>query len=93
MRLPDVSIPCPQGVQGDDCVRFKLWLENCQRFNLHDCVEQLQGFQSGRVTLAQIFAQQDAMIKDVSLAFFAGKDLLGNVHEKRIKYFLRYCND
>ncbi|PVD20527.1 hypothetical protein C0Q70_18683 [Pomacea canaliculata] len=65
MRLPDVSIPCPQGVQGDDCVRFKLWLENCQRFNLHDCVEQLQGFQSGRVTLAQIFAQQDAMIKDI----------------------------
>nr|KAG5687251.1 hypothetical protein BaRGS_016426 [Batillaria attramentaria] len=65
MRLPDVSAPCPQGVQGDDCVRFKLWLENCHRFGLHECVEQFQGYQSGRVTLAQIFLQQEDIIKQV----------------------------
>lgn len=63
--LPDIDSPCPQGVQGDDCVQFKLWLENCHRFGLHECMQQLQGFQSGRVTLAQIFAEQDAMIREV----------------------------
>lgn len=65
VQLPEVSAPCPQGVQGDDCVRFKLWLENCHRFGLHECVEQLQGFQSGRMTLGQIFLQQEQMIKQV----------------------------
>ncbi|KAL8584554.1 hypothetical protein ACOMHN_016873 [Nucella lapillus] len=65
LPLPAVDSPCPQGVQGDDCVRFKLWLDNCHRFGLHECLQQLQGFQSGRVTLAQVFAEQDAMIKEV----------------------------
>ncbi|XP_070194282.1 uncharacterized protein [Littorina saxatilis] len=66
LRLPEVSAPCPQGIQGDDCVRFKLWLENCHRFGIHECMQQLQGFQSGRLTLAQLFIQQDAMIRQVA---------------------------
>lgn len=66
LELPDISAPCPQGVQGDDCVRFKLWLENCHRFGLHDCGQQLQGLQSGRLTLAQLFAQQDEVITKVA---------------------------
>lgn len=65
LSLPEVAAPCPQGVQGDDCVQFKLWLENCHRFGMHECLEQLQGFQTGRLTLAQIFEEQDAIIREV----------------------------
>ena len=24
-----LSNPCPQGIQGEDCAAFKLWLSNC----------------------------------------------------------------
>lgn len=65
-ELPHLGQPCPQGIQGDDCVRFKLWLANCHRFGIQDCGEQLQGVQSGRVTLDQIFAQQEETIRQVS---------------------------
>ncbi|XP_076469772.1 uncharacterized protein LOC143300126 [Babylonia areolata] len=65
MELPAVDSPCPQGVQGEDCVQFKLWLDNCHRFGLHQCLQQLQGLQSGRLTLAQIFEEQEATIREV----------------------------
>jgi len=61
----DFDVPCPQGIQGDDCVRFKIWYENCQRFNLSNCDEQLSSLQSGRKTLAQVFNEQDSLIRQV----------------------------
>ena len=60
-----VEEPCPQGVQGDDCVQFQLWKSNCVRFQLSDCDEQLQSFQSGRKSLAQIFEEQNAVIHEI----------------------------
>jgi len=62
----DFQPPAAQGVQGDvneDCM-FQLWLENCHRYNL-DCDEMLQGVQSGRKTLSQVFREQDEMIRKV----------------------------
>ncbi|KAL5021183.1 hypothetical protein ScPMuIL_000338 [Solemya velum] len=60
--FPDVTAPCPQGVQGDDCVRFKLWLENCHKYGFKECEDQLQGIQRGRKTLTQVFAEQHELI-------------------------------
>ncbi|CAG5116273.1 unnamed protein product [Candidula unifasciata] len=62
----DVDMPCPQGVQGLDCARFKLWLENCHRFGLHDCAQQLDSFEAGRKSLAEVFAEQDKMIREAA---------------------------
>ena len=59
------DIPCPQGIQGDDCVHFKIWYANCRRFNLSNCDEQLASLQSGRKTLAQVFNEQDLLIREV----------------------------
>ena len=56
----------PQGIQGDECVQFRLWLENCNRFGLDvECEEQLIGLESGRKTLAQVFAEQDTLIRNI----------------------------
>ncbi|KAL3858746.1 hypothetical protein ACJMK2_009000 [Sinanodonta woodiana] len=57
--------PCPQGIQGDDCVRYKLWLENCRRFEFGDCEENIQAIQSGRKTLSQVFEDQDRQIQEI----------------------------
>lgn len=62
--FPAVNAPCPQGVQGDDCARFKLWLENCHRFGVEDCIQQYSSFKAGRKTLAQIFEEQDRSIRE-----------------------------
>ncbi|GFR74205.1 protein FAM210B [Elysia marginata] len=62
--FPDINAPCPQGVQGDDCARFKLWLENCHRFGVGDCIQQYSSFRAGRKTLAQIFEEQDRTIRE-----------------------------
>ena len=59
------DLPCPQGVQEYDCIQFKLWLQNCQRHNL-DCDQMIDDFQSGRKTLAEIFAEQEAVIPSVA---------------------------
>ena len=62
----DFQPPAAQGVQGDlenDCM-FQLWMENCHRYNL-DCDEMLQGVQSGRKTLSQVFREQDELIRKV----------------------------
>ena len=56
----------PQGIQGDDCVRYKLWMENCIKYQLSDCVEQLQGVQDGRKSLSEIFVEQDRMIAKIA---------------------------
>lgn len=61
--FPAIDTPCPQGVQGYDCARFKLWLENCHKIGLNDCMEQYDGYKAGRKTLAEIFAEQDNMIR------------------------------
>lgn len=58
--------PTPQGIQGDNCVQFKLWMENCQRYNLPNCDEQLESIKSGRKTLAQVFREQQEIIRLVA---------------------------
>ncbi|XP_062597365.1 uncharacterized protein LOC134258790, partial [Saccostrea cucullata] len=61
-----VNVPSPQGIQGDECVQFKLWLENCHRFGLTgECEEQLYSIKKGRKTLAQIFEEQDILIRKI----------------------------
>lgn len=65
LKTVETDTPCPQGIQGDDCVQFQLWLQNCQRFSLSECQEQLNGIRSGRKTLAQVFAEQDAHIRRI----------------------------
>ncbi|XP_052225356.1 uncharacterized protein LOC127840931 isoform X2 [Dreissena polymorpha] len=61
--LQDVS---PQGIQGDNCVSFKLWMENCQRYHLPNCDEQLASLKSGRKSLAQVFKEQQDIIRLVA---------------------------
>ena len=94
--LKEVSytdLPCPQGVQGHDCVRFKLWLQNCQRHNL-DCDQMIEDFQSGRKTLAEIFAEQEAVIRAVAEEYknpsgdLAGHEGLQSTDFARIGSFL-----
>ncbi|XP_067652539.1 uncharacterized protein [Haliotis asinina] len=63
--FPAVDTPCPQGVQGEDCVRFKLWLENCHRFGFKECMDQLDSLSKGRKSLGQVFAEQDQLIRSV----------------------------
>ncbi|RUS87017.1 hypothetical protein EGW08_005255 [Elysia chlorotica] len=62
--FPNINAPCPQGIQGDDCARFKLWLENCHRFGVGDCIHEYSSFRAGRKTLAQMFEEQDRMIRE-----------------------------
>ena len=43
----EMEAACPQGVQGDsdqqlNCGHFLTWLENCRRYGLANCAEQLQ---------------------------------------------------
>ncbi|XP_076113015.1 uncharacterized protein LOC143080836 isoform X1 [Mytilus galloprovincialis] len=66
----DTDGPCPQGIQGDDCARYQLWLENCQRFSFGECKDQLTGIKSGRKNLAQILAEQDAQIKQAVAHYY-----------------------
>ncbi|KAK3086842.1 hypothetical protein FSP39_024297 [Pinctada imbricata] len=64
--LRPYHLTSPQGIQGDECVQFKLWLENCNRFGLRvECEDQLVAIESGRKTLAQIFTEQDLLIRKV----------------------------
>ena len=63
-KLLESNNPCPQGVQGNECGRFKVWLNNCQSYGLvQDCNEQLHDLQTGRKTLFQIFNEQEEMIR------------------------------
>lgn len=62
--LKDVHSVTPQGVQGFECTQFRLWLQNCQTYNL-DCEQQLADLKSGRKTLAEIFEMQEEEIKSV----------------------------
>ncbi len=62
------DLPCPQGVQGYDCIRFKLWLQNCQRHDLN-CDQMIEDFETGRKTLAQIFEEQEQIIREVAQAY------------------------
>jgi len=64
---------CPQGVQGYECERFQLWLDNCAKYGLSNCEDQLEEVQSGRKTLNQIFAEQDELIANIAATFKSGK--------------------
>ena len=72
-ELSAMSNPCPQGVQGDDCVQFKLWLQNCAQFGFGDCESQLKDLRGGRRSLKEIFEEQDKLIKDAVLQYSASK--------------------
>lgn len=61
--------PTPQGIQGDNCVDFKLWMENCQRYNLPNCDEQLEALKVGRKTLAEVFQEQQEIIRIVAESY------------------------
>lgn len=61
-----LSDPTPQGIQGDNCVQFRLWMENCQRYNLPNCDEQMESITTGRKTLAQVFQEQQEIIRLVA---------------------------
>jgi len=78
--FPKMASPCPQGVQGDDCVQYKIWLENCYRYGIEDCVSQYDDFLAGRKSLQQIFTEQEKEIKDV-----AEKMKSKNVRKKNVK--------
>jgi len=65
--FPDINSPCPQGVQGEDCVQFKLWLENCYKFGYQNCLQEYQKFKAGKKNLNQIFAEQEKDIREAAI--------------------------
>ena len=67
--LAHLENPCPQGVQGEDCANFKLWLNNCIRFGLSDCNDNLAAFRAGRKSLPEIFAEQEKLIQEAALQY------------------------
>jgi hypothetical protein len=64
--LSQLRNPCPQGIQGENCERFKLWLDNCTKFHVINCDDQLQEVQTGRKTLAEIFEEQERIIEEIA---------------------------
>ncbi|CAH1779188.1 unnamed protein product [Owenia fusiformis] len=62
----EMQVDSPQGIQGEDDVRFKIWMENCSRFGFANCFDHLQGVQSGSKTLHEIFAEQDELIREAA---------------------------
>lgn len=62
----EASDPSPQGIQGDDCVNFRLWMESCRRYGLPGCDEQANHIVSGRKTISQVFQEQDQIIRDIA---------------------------
>lgn len=75
---------CPQGIQGDECVQFKLWLENCQRYHLPNCDEQAHAIETGKKTLAQVFQEQQDIIREVAEAYKKQQEALG-VHDQGVQ--------
>ncbi|XP_041376426.1 uncharacterized protein LOC121388945 isoform X2 [Gigantopelta aegis] len=61
----DFHSPCTQGIQGSDCDQFKLWLEKCHEFGLMECIDELQGIQSGKKSLQDMFAEHDMLLRKV----------------------------
>ena len=84
----------PQGIQGDHCVQHKLWMENCLKYHLPNCDEQFQSMQSGRKTLAQVFAEQEKMISrianDYKQSRLANKNKSGNMSFSASDFELEY---
>ena len=75
---------CPQGIQGDECVQFKLWLENCQRYHLPNCDEQAHAIETGRKTLAEVFQEQQEIIREVADKYKKKQTELG-AHDQGIQ--------
>ncbi|XP_067935776.1 uncharacterized protein [Watersipora subatra] len=62
-----VADPCPQGIQGEDCEQFKLWLSNCLHHgNMQECEMLANEYIAGRKTLAQLFLEYDLEIQRVA---------------------------
>lgn len=78
----EADTPCPQGVQGDDCVRFQLWLENCQRFSFGECQEQINGIRSGRKTLKQVCDDQDSNISEIVSNYYQKRSYSTSTNKK-----------
>jgi len=64
--FPHIDSPCPQGIQGDECAQFKLWLQTCYQYGFQDCMDQYEQFVSGRKNIKQIFAEQDRAIEEAA---------------------------
>ena len=62
----NMNDPSPQGIQGDDCVHFRLWMESCQRYGLPGCDEQANHIVSGRKTISEVFQEQERIIRDIA---------------------------
>ena len=82
---------CPQGIQGDECVQFKLWLENCQRYHLPNCDEQVNAIESGRKTLAEVFQEQQDIIREVAEAYRKQQQAQGS-HDQGLQDSPYYCD-
>jgi hypothetical protein len=78
----EADTPCPQGVQGDDCVRFQLWLENCQQFSFGECQEQINGIRSGRKTLKQVCDEQDSNISEIVSNYYQKRSYSTSTNKK-----------
>ena len=83
--------PCPQGIQGDECVQFKLWLENCQRYHLPNCDEQVNAIETGRKTLADVFKEQQEIIREVADAYRKQQEAQG-AHDQGLQDSPYYCD-
>ena len=64
-QMQYIQSPCPQGIQGDDCTQFKLWLEKCHQFGFRNCIERLNAIRVGDQSLEEIFADHDNLIKKI----------------------------
>ncbi|XP_036366581.1 uncharacterized protein LOC115221468 isoform X2 [Octopus sinensis] len=66
---PEVTYvsPCPQGIQGNDCVYFQQWMESCLRYGLTNCEEQLENLKAGRKTLQQVLDEQQKIIEEAAI--------------------------
>lgn len=82
---------CPQGIQGDECVQFKLWLENCQRYHLPNCDEQVHAIETGRKTLADVFKEQQEIIREVAEAYKKQQEAQGS-HDQGVQDSPYVCN-
>lgn len=71
------AAPCPQGIQGNDCVYFQQWMESCLRYGLTNCEEQLENLKTGRKTLQQVLDEQQKIIEEAALSMKSKTSLNG----------------
>ena len=69
LTLPDLlgmASPCPASLIGTpDSNRFRMWLDNCQRYNF--CAEEhINQVYAGRMSLYEMMDEQDALINEIA---------------------------